>query len=411
MPAHRRASSIGRYTPVVGEPGDITESFTSSAMTPSMRRLSTGFPGSTTINVGHTTANVEGLDDEDDGYYEADELMYNSRGRKKRMGEKDGPVAPSRGGAGAGAAWRSVDGTRYRRGSVQSRKWSLRAGILTLLLAGGAVGGLAYFVILRPAKTDISVASSDLSWWQQFDLDDYVPTWLHGSNPGNDTAYSTADLYYDGAQAAQRESSWSKALDAIIDRPTASVTLGRLTQATTTAVASEKDASTFRVAEDAVTEAEDEDDLPDDAASSSSESASFNVAGTGRFAESVGQEVMQMADNGTLSTYKWHTMLPALAMASPAKADAGRLIIVGECGRKILLACDEVQLLTTPHALRRCSRHASVPCLATAPRVVLDFARHAHPHGRHPDQIVSRRFAANDRFTAAIRSSWRSRQQ
>lgn len=319
----------GRYTPLIGGPGDITDTFTSGAMTPSMRRQSTGFSGSHTIDVDRQLLrdheHDEDEDDEGDGYYEADAVLDRQdarRGRRSKLlragGEKDelvpsvhSPMLPSaRTGSGAGAAWRSVDGSRYRSG----RNWSLRAKLLLLLILGGAVGGLAYFFLLRPTPSETFDDAEFEAWWNKFDWDAYVPAWLHRPSLANGTTDETnAGLYYEASTAgAKGESSWSSALDAILDRPTASATVGRLSRPTATAASKPL-----------------YDDYDSDYAEEAKRPSSASVVGQGRFADEVGEEVLRMAENGTLAAYKWHATLPALAASHSTNSEA-RLIVVGD---------------------------------------------------------------------------------
>lgn len=359
MPPHRRASSIGRYAPVIGEPGDITDSYTSGAMTPSMRRMSGFATSQTTIHVGRTSADDELDDDEED-----DEDGEDFGGGKRFRREKDGgfanpsassPMLPgSRVGAGAGAAWRSVDGTRYRSGGAGRRNWGLRAKIVAFVLVTGALGGLGYFLYIR--NRDTFQDESFEEWWHRFELENYVPEWMQGSSEHNATTTTTTTTSGDTVEAEfatdeseqavpQRASSWSKALDAILERPTASATFGRWGRPTATASAATASKGGYEFEDYS-----EGDELSTDEAGNrhdwtvsssykdSSSSSASALVGQGRFADSVGEEVLQLASNGTLSAYKWHATLPSLAGAvsstllkSASKADdGGRLIVVGE---------------------------------------------------------------------------------
>ncbi|GAA5982680.1 hypothetical protein JCM10908_006743 [Rhodotorula pacifica] len=359
MPAHRRASSVGRYAPVIGEPGDITDSYTSGAMTPSMRRMS-GFPApQTTIHVGRTSADDEYEDDEyEEEGQQGSEYAFKRGKVRLAGGEKDGfanpsassPMLPSsRVGAGAGAAWRSVDGSRYRGGgtSTGKRNWSLRGKVLLFVVVAGAVGGLAYFVFVKEGKKHESFED----WWHRFELENYVPEWIQGTEQ-NETSTSAATTSAALAgNKPQKASSWSKALDAIIDQPTPSASFGRWGRPT---AASSSDSSDKNVFDDysegdelSTDEAGTRHDwtvsssYKDSSSFSSSSSGASSIVGQGRFADSVGKDVLQMAANGSLSAYKWHATLPSLAAAATGskgsswlksaatKAD-GRIIVVGD---------------------------------------------------------------------------------
>lgn len=353
MPPHRRASSIGRYAPVIGEPGDITESYTSGAMTPSMRRMSGFATSQTTIHVGRTSADDEldddELEDDDDGGED-----FGGGGKRFRR-EKDGgfanpsassPMLPgSRVGAGAGAAWRSVDGTRYRSGGGGRRDWGLRAKIVAFVLVTGALGGLGYFLYIR--NRDTFQDESFEEWWHRFELENYVPEWMQGSEHNATTTTTTTTSSgtveaeageSENGVAPQRASSWSKALDAILERPTPSATFGRWSRPTATTSAGRYDFEDYSEGDELSTdEAGNRHDWTVSSSYTDSSSSASDLVGKGRFADSVGEEVLQLAANGTLSAYKWHATLPSLAGAasstllkSPSKADGGRLIVVGE---------------------------------------------------------------------------------
>lgn len=273
---HRRGSSAALYVPVHGEPGDITESFSSA------NRLARTRTGSLT----------------------ADNTRP-AKGELEELEEKESFIPTTRyerpGAAGA-LGWRDASGRTSRSG----RGCGWKGKLVLLVVLGGAIGGAAWFAFFRPESLQ------EDTW-----LEAYKPGWWRASL--SSVAAEAEATAYGVATGLEANVAWDTATGARDDAY--GTATSKWAQASQAAYKGSYNSDGDDYADG------DDSDLGDE--SSELPASSYkDAAVAGVFSAAASELVSTLLDNGTLAAYKWHETLAPLGSAH-SKASEGRLLVVG----------------------------------------------------------------------------------
>ncbi|GJN94105.1 hypothetical protein Rhopal_007179-T1 [Rhodotorula paludigena] len=284
---HRRASSAALYGPVIGEPGDITESFASAT------------PRGRTGSFSADNTRPASKDDSLDELEEKEAFIPTTRYDR-----------PGRGSLG----WRSVDASNRGRRRRGGAGWGWKVRLILLAIIGGAVGGGIWYLFFRDGAPD---SVDDAKSW----LSQYAPPWWSSSNSSS----AAADAEASGLANLKVDAATSVFAD-----QHAAATSG-FAQATK-AAASYK--GSYGAGDDAYTDDEEDSLLVDSEEDDNTVPSSLKTAvAAGAFSSATSHLVSQLLDNGTLAAYKWHETLPTLkssSLLSSLGKDDGRLIVAGD---------------------------------------------------------------------------------
>ncbi|TNY21561.1 hypothetical protein DMC30DRAFT_375637 [Rhodotorula diobovata] len=274
---HRRGSSAALYVPVHGEPGDITESFSSA------NRLARTRTGSLT----------------------ADNTRP-AKGELEELEEKESFIPTTRyerpGAAGA-LGWRDASGRTSRSG----RGCGWKGKLVLLVVLGGAIGGAAWFAFFRPESLQ------EDTW-----LEAYKPGWWRASL--SSVAAEAEATAYGVATGLEANVAWDTATGARDDAY--GTATSKWAQASQAAYKGSYNSDGDDYADG------DDSDLGDE--SSELPASSYkDAAVAGVFSAAASELVSTLLDNGTLAAYKWHETLAPLGSAH-SKASEGRLLVVGD---------------------------------------------------------------------------------